>query len=174
MDGMDEWAFVNTDEIRCQEERERSEQQRKVERKNTYCNIIRDYGKLREIAAKIINALDVKDEEADEVTQRDIKALYVDDSHTMITIEWTEVFDGTNICRSGNDRVTEVPAEWFAADDDNLPNVVKSYKRQMGDLIEGLMRDLAYAEEQAKDAKKRVMDLKSRIVEVRDSCGLWS
>lgn len=171
MDGMDEWRFADAN---SDADEARYEQQKKIERKNTYCNIIRDYGKLREIAAKIINALGIKDEEADEVTQHDIKVLYVDDSHTMINIEWAEVFDGTNICRSVNDRVTEVPAEWFAVDEDKLPNVVKSYKKQMGDLIEGLMRDLAYAEEQAKDAKKRVTDLKSRIVEVRDSCGLWS
>lgn len=145
-----------------------------VNETNECCDIILNYRELCEIAAKIINAMDIKDEDADKTTVHDIKALIVDDSHTMITIEWTEVFDGANICRSTNNRATEVPAEWFAVGVDNLPDVVKTYKRQMEDLVEGLIRDLAYAEEQARDAKKRVVDLRNRIVEVRGSCGLWS
>ena len=38
MDGMDEWRFVDSREEEARQERERYEQQRKVEKKNTYCN----------------------------------------------------------------------------------------------------------------------------------------
>lgn len=163
MDGMDEWAFVDTDEIRCQEERERSEQQRKVERKNTYCNIIRDYGKLREIAAKIINALDIKNEDADEITQYDIKALYVDDSHTTINIEWREVFDSGETGQLTFERVETVPADWFALDEGNLRSSVKSYKKQMEELIKGLKKDLDTAIEDKKAADERIAEIKRQL-----------
>lgn len=157
MDGMDEWRFANS----CEEER--YEQQRLVEKKNTYCNIIRDYGKLREIAAKIINALDIKDEEAEEVTQYDIRALHVDDSHTTIDIEWREVFNDGKSCQSSFGRVETVPAEWFALDESNLRNVVKSYKKQMKELIDGLKRDLKTAEENRRDADNRIAQIKEQL-----------
>ena len=155
MDGMDEWRFVDTvadvDEVRY-------EQQRKVERKNTYCNIIRDYGKLCEIAAKIINALDIKDEDADEVTEYDIRRLITDDSHAVIDIKWAE-----RICHSVNDRVTEVPADWFALDESNLRNAIKSYKKQMEELIKGLKKDLDTAIEEKMAADERIAQIKRQL-----------
>jgi chromosome segregation ATPase len=157
MDGMDEWRFADTvtdaDEARY-------EQQRKVEKKNAYCNIIRDYEKLREIAAKIINALDVKDEEADEITQHNITALYVDNSHTTIDIEWMQVFDGR---RTATGYVETVPAEWFALDDSNLRSVVKSYKKQIQELVEGLKKDLDTAMEAKKAADERIAEIKRQL-----------
>lgn len=163
MDGMDEWRFVDSYEEEARQERERREQQRIVEKKNTYCNIIRDYGKLREIAAKIINALDIKDEEADEVTQHGIKSLYVDDSHTLIDIVWEEVFDGKRISQSITERVETVPAEWFALDESNLRSVIKEYKKQMKELIEGLKKDLKTAIENKEDADKRIAQIKKQL-----------
>lgn len=163
MDGMDEWRFVDLEDARCEQERKDNEQKIKVERKNTYCNIIRDYEKLREIAANIINALDIKDEEANEVTQYDIRALHVDDSHTTINIEWREVFDGGKTCQSSFGHVETVPAEWFALDESNLRNVVKSYKKQMKELIEGLKRDLKTAEENRRDADNRIAQIKEQL-----------
>ena len=156
MDGMDEWRFVDADEARY-------ERQRKVEKKNTYCNIIRDYGKLREIAAKIINALDVKNEEADEVTRYEIKALYVDDSHTTISIEWDEVFGSGETGQITLDHVETVPADWFALDESNLRNAIKSYKKQMEDLIKGLKRDLDTAIEDKKAADERIAQIKRQL-----------
>lgn len=156
MDGMDEWRFADADDI----DEVRHEQQRKVERKNTYCNIIRDYEKLREIAAKIINALDVKDEEADEITQHNITALHVDNSHTTIDIEWMQVFDGH---RTTTGYVETVPAEWFALDDNNLRSVVKSYKKQVQELVEGLKRDLDTAIEEKMAADERIAEIKRRL-----------
>lgn len=161
MDGMDEWRFVADAGFDAEEAR--YEQQRKVERKNTYCNIIRDYEKLREIAAKIINALDIKDEEAEEVTQYDIGALYVDDSHTTIDIKWREVFDDGKSCQSSFGRVETVPAEWFALDESSLRNVVESYKKQMKELIEGLKKDLDTAIEDKMAADERITQIKRRL-----------
>lgn len=161
MDGMDEWRFVADAGFDADEDR--YERHRLVEKKNTYCNIIRDYGKLREIAAKIINALDIKDEDADEVTQYDIKALYVDDSHTTININWREVFDGERECQSIVDHVETVPADWFALDESNLRSAVKSYKKQMKELIEGLKKDLKTAEENRRDADNRIAEIKRRL-----------
>lgn len=157
MDGMDEWRFVadpgyDADEVRL-------EQQRKVERKNTYCNIIRDYEKLREIAAKIINALEIKDEEADEITAHCITALYVDNSYTTIDIEWMQIFDG----RRHTGYVETVPAEWFALDENDLRGVVKSYKKQIQELVEGLKRDLDTAIEAKVAADKRVAEIKKQL-----------
>lgn len=156
MDGVDEWRFVDADEARY-------ERQRKVEKKNTYCNIIRDYGKLREIAAKIINALDIKNEDADEVTQYDIKALYVDDSHTTIDIEWNEVFGSGETGQLTFDHVETVPADWFALDESNLRNAIKSYKKQMEELIKGLKKDLDTAIEDKKAADERIAEIKRRL-----------
>lgn len=161
MDGMNEWRFVADAGFDADEAR--YEQQRKVERKNTYCNIIRDYGKLREIAAKIINALDIKDEEADEVTQYDIKALHVDDSHTTINIEWNEVFGSGETGQLTFDHVETVPADWFALDESNLRSAVKSYKKQMKELIEGLKRDLKTAEENRRDTDNRIAQIKEQL-----------
>lgn len=160
MDGMDEWRFADAD---ADADEARYEQQRKVERKNTYCNIIRDYGKLREIAAKIINALVIKDEESDEVTQHNITALYVDDSYSVIDIQWTEVFDGERECQSTVGHVETVPADWFALDESNLRNAIKSYKKQMKELIEGLKRDLKTAEENRRDADNRIAEIKRQL-----------
>lgn len=160
MDGMDEWRFADAD---ADADEARYEQQRKVERKNTYCNIIRDYEKLREIAAKIINALDIKDEEAEEVTQYDIRALHVDDSHTTIDIVWREMFDRGKTCQSTFERVETVPAEWFALDESNLRNVVKSYKKQMKELIEGLKKDLDTAIEDKMAADNRIVEIKKQL-----------
>ncbi len=163
MDGMDEWRFVDSYEEEARQERERREQQRIVERKNTYCNIISDYGKLREIAAKIINALDIKDEEADEVTQYDIKALYVDDSRSIISINWGEVFDSGETGQLTYDHVETVPADWFALDESNLRNAVKSYKKQMKELIEGLKKDLDTAIEEKMAADERITQIKKQL-----------
>ena len=163
MDGMDEWRFVDSYEEEARQERERREQQRIVERKNTYCNIIRDYGKLREIAAKIINALDIKDEEADEVTQYDIKALYVDDSRSTISINWGEVFDSGETGQLTYDHVETVPSDWFALDESNLRNVVKSYKKQMKELIEGLKKDLDTAIEEKMAVDERITQIKKQL-----------
>ena len=142
--------------------------------KNIYCNIIRDYGKLREIAAKIINALDIKDEDADKVTVHDIKVLIVDDSHTMITIEWTEVFDGANICRSGNARVTEVPAEWFALDDGSLGPAIQTYKRSNKERIDNLEETLSKElealdgmEQEVKSRREAIVGLKNDIAKLK-------
>jgi len=161
MDGMDEWRFVTDPGYDVDEAR--YEQQRKVERKNTYCNIIRDYGKLREIAAKIINALDIKDEEADEVSRFDIRALYVDDSHATIDIEWIEVIDGGKECQSTTNRVETVPADWFALDESNLRNAIKSYKKQMEELIKGLKKDLDTAIEAKTAADERIAEIKRQL-----------
>lgn len=163
MDGMDEWRFVNSCEEEVRQERERYEQQRKVEKKNTYCNIIRDYGKLREIAAKIINALDVKSEDADEVTQYDIISLRVDDSHTTISIEWREVFDSSEAGQLTYEHIETVPADWFALDGSNLRSVIKSYKKQMEDLIKGLKKDLDTAIEDKKAADERIAQIKRQL-----------
>lgn len=160
MDGMDEWRFA--DAVADADEA-RYEQQRKVEKKNAYCNTIRDYGKLREIAAKIINALGIKDEDADEVSRFDIKALYVDDSHTTIDIEWTEVIDGGKECQSTTNRIETVPADWFALDESNLRSAIKSYKKQMGELIEGLKRDLNTAIETKKAVDERIAQIKRQL-----------
>lgn len=161
MDGMDEWRFVADAGFDADEDR--YERHRLVEKKNTYCNIIRDYGKLREIAAKIINALDIKDEEADEIAEYDIRALYVDDSHTNIDIRWIEVFDRGETGQLTHERVETVPADWFALDESNLRNVVKSYKKQMEDLIKGLKRDLDTAIEDKKAADERIAQIKRRL-----------
>lgn len=161
MDGMDEWRFVADAGFDADEDR--YERHRLVEKKNTYCNIIRDYEKLREIAAKIINALDIKDEEADEVTEHNIAALYVDDSHTTININWREVFDGERECQSIVDHVETVPADWFALDESNLRSAVKSYKKQMKELIEGLKKDLKTAEENKRDADNRIAEIKRQL-----------
>lgn len=157
MDGMDEWRFVDTV---ADADEARYEQQKKVEKKNTYCNIIRDYGKLREIAAKIINILDVKDEEADEITEHNITALYVDDSHTTIDIEWMQVFDGR---RTTAGYVETVPADWFALDESNLRSAIKSYKKQMEELIKGLKKDLDTAIEDKKAADERIAQIKRQL-----------
>ena len=134
-----------------------------MEKKNTYCNIIRDYGKLREIAAKIINALDIKDEEADEITEYDIRALYVDDSHTNIDIRWIEVFDRGETGQLTHERVETVPADWFALDESNLRRVVKSYKKQMEDRIKGLKKDLDTAIEEKMAVDERIDEIKRRL-----------
>lgn len=103
------------------------------------------------------------DEEADEVTQYDIRALHVDDSHTTIDIVWREVFDSGETCQSTFERVETVPAEWFALDEGNLRNVVKSYKKQMKELIEGLKKDLETAEENRRDADNRIAEIKRQL-----------
>ena len=161
MDGMDEWRFVTDAGLDAEEAR--YERQRRVEKKNTYCNIIRDYGKLREIAAKIINALDIKNEQADEVTQYDIRALHVDDSYSTINIEWNEIFGSGETGQITFDHVETVPADWFALDESNLRNAIKSYKKQMGELIEGLKKDLKTAEENRRDADNRIAEIKRQL-----------
>lgn len=160
MDGMDEWRFV--DAVADADEA-RYEQQRKVEKKNTYCNIIRDYGKLREIAAKIINTLDIKNKDADEVSRFDIRALYVDDSHTTIDIEWEEVFNSGETGQITLNHAETVPADWFALDESNLRNAVKSYKKQMEELIKGLKKDLDTAIEEKMAADERIAEIKRQL-----------
>lgn len=167
MDGMDEWRFAD---MNFDADEARYEQQKKIERKNTYCNIIRDYRKLQEIAAIMINNMDIKDEDAETVKAPDILGLSVDDKNITVTILWLEYIPG----ESENSRVVDVPAEWFAADKDDIPGLVRIYKRQMEDLIEGLERDLKFAQEQERDVKNQIVELKNKIEKVRDSCGLWS
>ena len=159
MDGTDEWALIDAADM----EEERYMRQRIVEKKNTYCNLINDYNKLRQIAAKIINALDIKEKEADTVKGYDIEGLYVDDSRDMIDIEWTETIDRGSVCQETNSRLETVPAEWFALEGDNLRGTVESYKKQMRELVEGLKRDLKTAEENKKDADERISQIKRQL-----------
>ena len=168
MDGTDEWALVNDNNDSC------AARNALVNRKNAYCNTIRDYNKLSEIAAKIINAMGIKNEEADEVLPYDIKSLDVEGSNDTIVISWKETYDRGYECQSTIGLVNEVPAEWFALDESNLRSVVHNYVEKQKVLISGLERDLAKAEAEAKDADTRIKELKNKILKARDNYGLWS
>ena len=170
MDGTDEWALIDANYT----EEERYKRQRIVERKNTFCNLINDYNKLLEIAAKIINAMGIKNEEADEVLPNDIKSLGVEGSNDTIVISWKETYDRGYECQSTIGLVNEVPAEWFALDESDLRSTVHNYMEKQKILISGLERDLAKAEAEAKDADARIKELKNKILKARDNYGLWS
>jgi hypothetical protein len=71
-----------------------------------------------------------------------------------------QVFDGR---RTATGYVETVPAEWFALDDSNLRSVVKSYKKQIQELVEGLKKDLDTAMEAKKAADERIAEIKRQL-----------